>query len=237
MTTKLINLTPRCRLRITGRISRPFTSKPICLDLYCGAGGASVGYSRAGFYVIGIDKNPQPNFPFEFYLANALDIDIPDWVDFIHASPECQHFTVSRNIGTIDMSKYSDDIELIRSKLQATGKPYVIENVPGSPLINPITLHGGMFGLKIIRKRLFESNLFFLVPPQRIDERFTNSYCGYSSFANGAKKISVVGHNFNFRDAQLAMGISWMKKRKEIALAIPPAYTEFLGRQILEQIA
>lgn len=218
-------------------IPRPATDKPICLDLYCGAGGAAMGYARAGFYVIGIDRKPQPNFPFEFYQADALVVEILDWVDFIHASPECQHFTVSRNIGNMDMSKYSNDIKPIREKLQATGKPYVIENVPGSPLINPILLHGDMFGLKVIRKRLFESNLFILTPPQPIGERFTNAGNSYSSFANGAKKISVAGHNFSFRDAQLAMGIDWMKKRKEIALAIPPAYTEFLGRQILEQIA
>ena len=218
-------------------MQRPDTSKPICLDLYCGAGGCSVGYDRAGFHVIGVDIKEQPNYPFTFIQSDALEFDIPDWVDFVHASPECQRFSVTRHIGTMNIDNYGDDIEPIRAKLKATGKPYVIENVPGAPLDNPIVLHGTMFGLKVVRKRLFESNVFLMAPDQPIGKTFTNAASGYSSFANGATHISVAGKNFNPHDARKAMGIDWMSTRKELALSIPPAYTHYIGDQIISYIA
>lgn len=217
-------------------MEKPDTDKPICLDLYCGAGGCSVVYARAGFHVIGVDIKEQPNYPFTFIQADALEFDIPDWVDFIHASPECQRYSVTRHIGTMDLEKYGDDIQPIREKLEATGKPYVIENVPGAPLRNPIILHGDMFGIKVIRRRLFESNVFLMVPPVNVIPSFTNSSPGYSSFINGAKKITVVGKNFRRLDGEIAMGIDWMKTRRELALSIPPAYTEFIGRQIMDYL-
>ncbi len=218
-------------------MKRPETDKPICLDLYCAAGGCSVGYERAGFYVIGVDIKEQPNYPFTFIQADALEFDIPDWVDFVHASPECQRFSVTRTIGTVNLDNYGDDIEPIREKLRASGKPYVIENVPGAPLDNPITLHGDMFGLQVIRKRLFESNVMLWVPPMRVKPgSFTNTSSGYSSFKNGANKITVAGNNFNRHDGAKAMGIDWMSTHKELALSIPPDYTEFIGRQIMDYI-
>lgn len=214
-------------------MKRPETDKPICLDLYCGAGGCSVGYARAGFHVIGVDIKKQPNYPFTFIHGNALEFDIPDWVDFIHASPECQRYSVTRHIGSVNLDNYGDDIEPIREKLRATGKPYVIENVMGAPMENPIVLHGTMFGLKVIRKRQFESNVYLMAPPVPIGKTFTNTAGGYSSFANGATHISVAGNNFNKHDGKVAMGIDWMNTHKELALSIPPAYTEFIGGQII----
>ena len=225
-------------------MKRPDTDKPICLDLYCGAGGCSEGYSRAGFYVIGVDIKEQPNYVHldepdngVFIQGNALEFPIPDWVDFVHASPECQRFSSCANIGTYSIDDYGDDIAPVRAKLEATGRPYVIENVPGAPLRNPIVLHGEMFGLNtLIRKRLFESNIMLFAPPQKVGKTFTNASSGYSSHANGATHISVAGHNYNWSDGQNAMGIHWMKTKKELALSIPPAYTEFIGRQVMDYL-
>lgn len=226
---------PRLDLRV---MPRPATDKPVCLDLYCGAGGAAVGYARAGFYVIGIDKEPQPNYPYDFYQADARFVKIPDWVDFVHASPECQKHSITKYMPHVNLEKYNDDIEIIRKKLEATGKPFVIENVLGAPLKNPLMLHGKMFGLRVIRKRLFESNLFLMTPPvPNHRDGSTNSHRGYSSHANGAKYITVAGNNYSLKDGKAAMDIDHMQTKKELAQAIPPIYTEFLGRQILEQIA
>lgn len=215
---------------------KPKTDKPICLDIYCGAGGCSMGYYRAGFYVLGIDIKPQPNYPFEFYQADAKFIKIPDYVSFCHASPECQRFSNTRFLPNVKTEKYNDDISLVRKILIRSKIPYVIENVPGAPLRHPFFLHGDMFGLDVIRKRGFESNLFILTPPVKLRHAGeTNSHRGFSSFANGAKKITVAGKGYSFEDGKEAMGIDWMNQA-ELSQAIPPDYTEFIGRQIIRQI-
>lgn len=217
-------------------MQKPETEKPICMDLYCGAGGCSMGYYRAGFWVFGVDINPQPNYPFKFIQADAKEIKIPGWVDFIHASPECQKHSVTRYLPNVKTEKYNDDIEAIRKKLILTGKPYVIENVPGAPLLNPVPLNGLMFGLKVIRKRLFESNLFLMHYSVSTKHKgVTGSHRGFSSFANGADFITVAGKGYAFEDGKKAMGIEWMNQA-ELSQAIPPEYTEFLGRQIIQQI-
>lgn len=114
------------------------------LDLFCGAGGAAMGYYRAGFEVVGVDIKPQPNFPFEFHQANALDFPV-DGFDIIHASPPCQAHTCLNVMW--NAKKHADFVEPTREKLKASGLPYIIENVPGAPLIDPIKLCGSMFGL------------------------------------------------------------------------------------------
>lgn len=131
------------------------------LDLFCGAGGASMGLANAGFEVTGVDIFDQPNYPFTFYKANALEFDLSGF-DFIWASPPCQAFTLAQRI---QKNQHPDLIEPIRQRLIETNKPYCIENVVGAPLINPILLCGSMFpGLRVYRHRLFESN-FKIVPP------------------------------------------------------------------------
>ena len=135
--------------------------KPILLDLFCKAGGGAVGYTRAGFEVIGVDIRPQPNYPFEFHQADALSISLEGF-DAYHASPPCQHASKIRVMNRIlRPGKYHhpDLIRETRERLVATGKPYVIENVEGSDLEAPAVVCGSWFGLDLRRHRLFESNI------------------------------------------------------------------------------
>lgn len=202
------------------------------LDLFCGAGGASQGYARAGFEVVGVDIRPQPHYVFgdEFFVqANALEYlrDHGSEFDLIHASPPCQRYSV----GTArwDRSIHPDLISEVRQLLQETGKPYVIENVIGAPLRCPIMLCGTMFGLGVYRHRLFESNMLLFAPEHcKHKHGSTGAHRGYS---RGQAMICVAGHNFDPVQAAEAMQIGWMN-RDELAQAIPPAYTEFIGRQI-----
>lgn len=210
--------------------------KPRLLDLFCGAGGAAMGYYQAGFEIVGVDIKPQPRFPFPFILADALDYPLGGF-DAYHASPLCQGFTQMLNWNEQLKENYPDYIDIIRQRFKATGKPYVIENVEGARdfLINPIMLCGNMFGLRVYRHRLFESNVFI----------FAHSHIKHRVKAARAGKLALpdefwcpVG-NFGQKDqAQKAMGIDWMKttgsKDREIAQAIPPAYTKWVGSQLVE---
>jgi DNA (cytosine-5)-methyltransferase 1 len=143
--------------------------KPRLLDLFCCAGGAGVGYSRAGFEVVGVDINPQPRYPFEFVQADALNLDA-DFIatfDAIHASPPCQSYSdlAKRNGNAHEWPRL---IEPVRELLVSTGLPYVIENVDGAPLIDAVVLCGTMFPrLRVLRHRLFEANFTILTPPHQ----------------------------------------------------------------------
>ena len=128
--------------------------KPRLLDLFCGAGGAAMGYHRAGFEVVGVDIKPQPHFPFEFHQVDALTYTL-DGFDAYHASPPCQRYSCAVNLHN-NRDSHPDLIDIVRNILLKTGKHYVIENVPGSPLINPTQLCGSAFGLRVRRHRLFE---------------------------------------------------------------------------------
>jgi len=132
------------------------------LDLFCGAGGAAVGYARAGFEVVGVDCVAQPRYPFRFYQADALTFPL-DGFDVIHASPPCQVYSVT---SALWQRKHPDLLPFVRSRLWASGNLFVIENVMGAPLPGAIVLCGTMFGLRVFRHRLFESNLllFALAP-------------------------------------------------------------------------
>src|SRR5580658_6025519 len=137
------------------------------LDLFCCAGGVAVGYSRSGFEVVGVDIEPQPNFPFSFVQADALTLPMEFLKSFdaIHASPPCQSYSdLAKRNGHAD--EWPRLIEPVREMLIETGKPYVIENVDGAPLLNPVVLCGTMFkGLRVLRHRLFEANFPILIPP------------------------------------------------------------------------
>lgn len=213
-------------------------ARPRLLDLFCCAGGAGVGYSQAGFDVVGVDIAPQPRYPFEFIQADvsALDVDFLRTFDAIHASPPCQIHSITAKLNPKSAAKHGDFIDITREKLVASGKPYVIENVPGAPLLNPVVLCGTMFGLRVFRHRLFESNVFILVPSHQSHRGTTNSSRTYSTFAGGADMICVAGHNFKRVDGAAAMGIDWPARREEIAQAIPPAYTRFIGEQLLAHL-
>lgn len=199
------------------------------LDLYSGAGGAAMGYAQAGFVVVGVDKGLQPRYPFRFIQGDALDVlaqlDLSRF-DLIHASPPCQHYSAMSVCRPGLADTYPDLLAPTRAALQATGMPYIIENVVGAPMVDPITLCGWSFGLRLYRHRLFESNLT-LTAPDHLRHRLKTSDAG--RWRPGTV-ISVQGHCAPISVAKSAMGIDWMR-REELVEAIPPAYTRHLGTQ------
>lgn len=212
--------------------------KPRLLDLFCCAGGASVGYTMAGFSVVGVDINPQPNYPFEFVQADALTLD-PKFLasfDAIHASPPCQAYSdLAKRNG--NGHKWPRLIEPIRKMLIRTGLPYVIENVDGAPLLHPVVLCGTMFPkLRVLRHRLFEANFVILAPPHQKHPKVHTFDRRKSHYGKTNEWIDFVqvtgGGNCTLAAAREAMGIDWMTK-SEINESIPPAYSEFVGRQLL----
>jgi DNA (cytosine-5)-methyltransferase 1 len=208
------------------------------LDLYCKAGGASKGYQLAGFEVVGVDMKKQKRYPYKFIQADCLelmkDMDFLRSFDVITASPPCQTHSITQHLRNAQ-GKSTDKIDLIpqtREALVASGKPYVIENVPGSPLINPIQMCGSAFKLKVRRHRLFESNL-----------QLTGSICNHKEqgkpvgiYGSMRDEIPGGGHTAkSIEQAREAMGIDWMIWG-ELVEAIPPVYTETIGKQILSVI-
>lgn len=210
--------------------------KPLLLDLFCGGGGAAKGYQRAGFYVIGVDNKPQPNYCGDaFYLGDALESSIYGF-DAIHASPPCQKYT--KKVSTWGRKRtynheYEDLLSQTRELLQGSGLPYVIENVEGSPLNGTVMLCGTMFGLRIIKHRFFEVN--FDMP------LFSPAVCNHKDVYNpwqGANRTAV-----KMREA---MGIDWLpmaggNSRKDnitgdLYNAIPPAYTEYIGKYLINMV-
>ena len=179
---------------------------------------------------MGVDVNPQKNYPFEFVQADAMAFDLSGF-DVIHASPPCQRYT---QLGTReDLSHYPDLVDETRKRLQASGKPWVIENVPGSPLRNPIVLCGGMFGLRSYRHRLFESSEPLTAPEHkphtvRVNRRGENRREHWSK----GGFLTITGDVGTYCGPE-AMGIDWMTGN-ELSQAIPPAYTEWIGNQLLK---
>lgn len=205
--------------------------KPKLLDLFCGAGGAAVGYNRADFEVIGVDIKPQKHYPFQFIQTDALRF-LAAWgddYDAIHASPPCQRYMKVR---TVPKEKYPDLVAKTRDLLLEKKKPYVIENVVGAPLFGPIMLIGTMFGLGVIRPRLFECNFevpFLLMPPPH------NKQTKMGRPLKEGEYMHVVGNFSGVEDARKAMGIDWMTQ-KELSQAIPPAYAEFIGKYLMQEV-
>jgi len=202
------------------------------LDLFCGAGGAAMGYHRAfpDAEIVGVDINPQPNYPFTFVRANADTYPLHGF-DFVHASPPCQRYSAMSSCRPGLAADYPDLIGNIRAQLRWAGKPYVIENVPGSPLLDPVTLCGQMFGLELYRHRLFECS--FTVPaPHHPPHLIPASKAGHWT---PGTVMSVAGHVSPIAKAREVMDIDWMT-RDELSEAIPPAYTEYLGLQLRAQM-
>lgn len=237
-------------------------ARPRLLDLFCGAGGAAMGYHRAGFEVVGVDIEPQPRYPFEFVQADALWImdvllgrgslcptmETRYWLtdfDVIHASPPCQAYSVSRHRSQ-HRRQHPDLIPPIRRALRSIRRPWVIENVIGSPLLDPVMLCGAAFQLGIPRPgdgwlplrrhRLFESNVALM---------------SYGCACSNSEVVGVYGHGGGWVDRRsghrkgyigsadekrAAMGIEWMT-RDELSQAIPPAYTQYIGEQLMTHLA
>lgn len=216
------------------------------LDLFCGAGGAGMGYSRAGFEVVGVDIAPQKNYPFRFIQADALEfVQVHgNKFDVIHASPPCQFFTQMRaswraqgvNDGYVDW--LTPTLALLRS----CGKPYVVENVVGAGkyMRATIALHGGMFGLAVHRSRLFESNVLLMAQYAPINREpvgvYDNRPRGTTHFRTrlnrNGKGRSPMRIARTLEEGQEAMGVNWMEWH-ELKEAIPPAYTQYIGEQLM----
>jgi DNA (cytosine-5)-methyltransferase 1 len=206
------------------------------LDLFCGVGGASVGYAQAGFEVHGVDLKHGKRYPFTYLRANVLDIlrdeEFVNQFDVIHASPPCQTHSITQHLRRAQgkSTKKLDLIPETRAALIASGKPYVIENVPGSPLINPIQLCGSSFGLKVRRHRLFESNLN-LIGSECLHKEQGRPVGVYGSLRDDIPHGGKTADSID--EAREAMGISWAIW-SELVEAIPPLYTLYLGNQIRE---
>jgi DNA (cytosine-5)-methyltransferase 1 len=221
------------------------------LDLFCGAGGAGMGYHRAGFEVVGVDINPQPHYPFEFHQADALEYLAAHGQEFdaIHASPPCQRYSVLAHLAR---KSHKAMIPQVRKALIEIMKPFVIENVPGAPLHNPIQLCGTSFGLiasngaQLRRHRLFETNFpVGIIPPCAHNKNgATIGIFGDKARDTGEEKRHYSKPKqtrgrppetilFTHEDAGQAMGIDWMNIH-ELSQAIPPDYTEFIGRQLMQ---
>ncbi len=215
-----------------------FHRKPRLLDLFCCAGGAGKGYAEAGFEVVGVDIDPQPRYPLPFIRTNAMELD-PKFIatfDAIHASPPCQSYSdlAKRNKNAHEWPRL---IEPVREMLIRSGLPYVIENVDGAPLLDPVVLCGTMFkGLRVLRHRLFEANFPITAPPHAkhpICHTFDKRKGQFGKTDEMRDFVSVNGGgNCSVAAARDAMGIDWMTKN-ELNEAIPPAYTRFIGAQLL----
>lgn len=204
------------------------------LDTYCRAGGATKGYQRAGFYVVGVDIDPQPHYcGDEFYQSDALEFIAKHWreYDAIHASPVCKGYSQSSLTWRTKGYKYPDQIAGVRELLKSTGKPYVIENVKKAPLVEPFALNGGLFGMNVHRVRYFETNFpvpFVLLPPMIRPVKMGRP-------VRAGEVIQPVGHFSNMQYASEQMGIDWMVQ-DEINQAVPPAYTELIGEWLIRYL-
>jgi len=213
-------------------------NKPRLLDLFCKAGGGSMGYHIAGFEVIGVDIKKQKRYPFEFIQADVLDVfkdkNFLASFDAIAASPPCQTHSSTRHLRNAQ-GKGTDKVDLIpqtREALVDSGKPYIIENVPGAPLIDPVQCCGSSWDLKVRRHRLFESNV-----------KLVGSICKHKEQGRpvgvyGSMKDEIPGGGHTAKtieQAREAMGIDWMIWG-ELVEAIPPMYTWHLGTQLKEKL-
>lgn len=216
------------------------------LDLFSGAGGSAKGYQRAGFYVMGIDNRPQPHYcGDEFHQADAFEYcrKYGREFDAIHASPPCQAYTGVQALGKARNGGYREHPDLIdpvRRMLIETGKPFIIENVPQSPINAVLIMCGTMFDLKVYRHRYFETNVM-MFQPQHFPHHDQTPTPGLGLSPKGFISVCGSGGVKGMNAKQIvetwssSMGIDWMDRR-ELAQAIPPAFTEFIGKQMMQYI-
>jgi DNA (cytosine-5)-methyltransferase 1 len=212
------------------------------LDLFCGAGGCSMGYAHAGFDVVGVDLEPQPDYPFEFHQADAMSFPL-DGFDAIHASPPCQGETSLRVLH--QDREYERLLVPTLERFAELDVPWIVENVDNAEApahIYKVRLCGSSFGLRVRRHRWFWSNVGLLVPP--CDHRSqTGRLLGVYGNSDGAHEegFKHPGRKRGPRqattvEARQVMGMPWVTKRRGLTNAIPPAYTEYLGRQLRDHI-
>jgi DNA (cytosine-5)-methyltransferase 1 len=207
--------------------------KPRLLDLFCGAGGAAMGYHRAGFEVVGVDIATQPHYPFEFHQADALEFLARHGRDFdaIHASPPCQGYSRMRHLRWLQDRPYQLLIPAVRDALAATGKIWVIENVADAPLDGAV-LCGLALGMNLLRHRRFASNILLLFPC--CPGRHPVLYAGAKQMGERGRRGGVMGVAPGC-DPRVALEIDWMSLR-EMRQAIPPRYTQLIGQQLMQAL-
>lgn len=213
---------------------------PLVLDFFSCAGGASVGYRRAGFRAIGSDLMPQPNYPYEFEQGDALEL-IPRLVEqhrpaFVHTSPPCQA-KCATTLGTNKKfgKEYPDLYEPVRDLLLRLGVPAVIENPAARP---DVVLCGEMFGLGVIRHRKFELINWSAEQPEHKPHRGRVRGWRHGRYYDGpyVAAYGKGGGKASAAEMQEAMGIDWTDRHEELREAIPPAYTEWIGAAFLAQL-
>jgi DNA (cytosine-5)-methyltransferase 1 len=214
-------------------------SRPVLLDTYSKAGGAAMGYAQAGFDVVCVDIEPQRNNPFEFHQADAVEFIKAHGHEFdvIAGSPVCLRWSKQTKMhGQTVVDSHPDLIGATRDAMTASGRPWVIENVEGAPLVDPLILCGSMWGMERLRRhRLFESSVPLLAPgPCRHEiQRDVVSVTGHAGGTSTRDGAARFGGKALWSEL---MGIDWMTVR-ELAQAVPPAYTEFIGRQLMAHLA
>jgi DNA (cytosine-5)-methyltransferase 1 len=215
-------------------------SKPRIVDFFCCAGGAGVGYFRAGFDVVGVDINPRPNYPYDFIQADALellrDVDFLRQFDGVHTSPPCQAkcaLTKGTNAKLAD--RYVDLYPIVAPLLYAAGVPGVIENPEARA---DVTLCGEMFGLGVLRHRRFELVNWATSKPKHVKHRGRVRGWRHGEYFDGPyiAAYGKGGGKGDVREMQQAMGIDWTDVHEELTEAIPPAYTEWVGTRLLEHL-
>lgn len=220
--------------------------KAVLLDGFCGAGGATKGYQRAGFYVVGVDINPQPDYcGDEFVQADFMTFTL-DGYDAIHASPPCQAYSSLKVLHPSAAESYPDLLVDVIDRLRATGKPFVVENVEGAPFppgLFRIRLCGSSFGLRVRRHRWFATNVLMLQPEcnhKAQTSRLVGVYGAsdgtygdgfkHPGYKRGPRQVTTI-------EAREVMEMPWAVRRQGLTQAIPPAYTEFIGARLLEEIS
>ncbi len=230
--------------------------KPKLLDLFCGGGGAAKGYQLAGFYVVGIDNRPQPHYcGDEFYQSDAFDYLATHHKEFdgFHASSPCQEYSQSRYLRNhmamlrgVNPKVRNKLLPEVRKALINTCKPWVNENVEHAPMPAAIVLCGTMFGLPLLRHRAFETSFMVFVPgicnhPEGFYSVIGGHVRGHGSFDSGKTYVDSKGtirrreRMARKQDGIDAMGINWLTL-KEMSEAIPPAYTEYIGKQFINVV-
>jgi DNA (cytosine-5)-methyltransferase 1 len=215
-------------------------TRPRLLDLFCCAGGAAMGYHRAGFDIVGVDIKPQPRYPFKFHQADAMTYAL-DGFDAVHASPPCQDHSTTRGLGARHGTAWM--LAATRERLTAYGRPWIVENVKTAPLArqgdlfgaNGLELCGCMFaelrGL-LYEARLFETSFPVPQPPHRL-HHWPQTKMGRPP--QPGECMQITGHFSGVTEARRRMGADWMTQ-DELAQAIPPAYTELVGRALLDHL-